>query len=95
MFFEKEFENNSINTNNYCDDDLKLVEKVENAYRIYKLSELFLKDVNDDYGKLKIARLRLEFARHELLVLLQEARDRGIKISDNEMIKKFYHPESS
>lgn len=69
-----------------------LLERIENAYRIYKLSEVFLNDVSDDYGKQKIAELRFEFARHQLLVLLKEARDKGVKWTDVEVIKNFLYP---
>lgn len=60
-----------------CQD---IVEKIEKAYDMYKISEIFLNDVKDDYGKFKIAKLRLEFARHELISLLSEAIEKGIKL---------------
>ena len=75
-------------------DNSNLMGKIENTYKIYKLNEVFLRNVNDDYGKEKIARLRCEFARHELLTLLDEARNRGIKVNDNEIFKKFFYPTS-
>lgn len=63
-----------------------IIEKIEKAYDLYKISEIYLNDVRDDYGKLKIARLRHDFARHELISLLTEAIEKGIKI-DKEIIK--------
>lgn len=56
----------------------ELVNKIENAYKVFKMSEMYLNDVSDDYGKKKIARLRYEFAQHELMKLLQEASKEGI-----------------
>jgi hypothetical protein len=82
-----------LNINGASDnaEDTFIVEKIEDAYKVFKISEVFLKDVKDDYGKLKIARLRLEFARHELLILLDEAREKGIKLNNNELIKGFFY----
>lgn len=74
-----------VDSGNNC-----LLNRLENAYKVYKLSEVFLNDVNDDYGKQKIARLRLEFARHELQTLMQEAREKGIKWQNNEMVRKYF-----
>lgn len=81
-------------TNIINNENLSLVEKIDKAYSIYKMSEIFLNDVADDYGKLKIARLRLEFARHELLTLIDEARIKGIKLNNNEVINRFFYPDS-
>lgn len=75
------------------DDEKDIFDRIEKAYSLYKMSEVFLNDVRDDYGKLKIARLRLEFARHELECVLSEARERGIKLDDNELVKDFYQLE--
>lgn len=74
-------------------DDSDMVDRIEKAYGLYKMSEIFLNDVRDDYGKLKIARLRLDFARHELVSLLFEAQNKGITLNNNELINKFYHPD--
>lgn len=73
-----------------CKEVSGLINKIEQAYKIYKISEVYLNDVSDDYGKQKLARLRLEFARHELAVLLEEARSKGIKLEDNEFANKYY-----
>lgn len=81
-----------INDNN--DEIARLMERIEQAYRIYKISEVYLNDVADDYGKLKIARLRMEFARHELVSLLNEASAKGIKWSDHEFFKNYFYPDS-
>ncbi|MCX7921726.1 MAG: hypothetical protein N3B21_06900 [Clostridia bacterium] len=88
------FEGSKNNMFNKESENSGLLKKIEKAYKIYKISEVFLKDVNDDYGKLKIARLRLDFARHELMTLLNEARNRGVKLGDNEVVKKFFYPSS-
>lgn len=72
--------------------DKSLIEKIEEAYRIYKLSEVFFNDVADDYGKQKIAALRMEFARHHLDALLEEARGKGVKWNESEIVKKFLYP---
>jgi len=72
----------------------ELMGKIEDAYKLYKLSEVFLKDVIDDYGKLKIARIRLEFARYELMRLLEEAREKGIKLDSSNPAREFFFPSS-
>lgn len=74
-------------------DNFEIVKKIETAYRVYKMSEMFLKDVNDDYGKEKIARLRLEFAHHQLMKLIEEAVKRGIKWDSSEMLKKHFYSD--
>jgi hypothetical protein len=71
-----------------------LLKKIENTYKAYRLSELYLIDVEDDYGKQKIARLRMEFSRHELVELLKTAVLKGIHLSDHEMLRSFYEPSS-
>lgn len=75
-------------------DNTDLINKLEEAYKIYKLSEMFLNDVGDDYGKQKIARLRFEFARHELLSLMQEAREKGVPWENSDMIRQYFYPDS-
>jgi hypothetical protein len=44
----------------------------------------------DDYGKLKIARLRLDFARHALLTLLNEASCKGVRWQENEAFRNIF-----
>jgi hypothetical protein len=56
-----------------------LIDKVQNTYRFLKLSEIYLNDVKDDYGKKKIASLRVDFVRHQLDLLIRECYARGIK----------------
>jgi hypothetical protein len=95
---------NSGNSENYKHENpgeirnIDLVKRIEDTYRVYRLSEVFLNDVEKDYGKdygkIKIARLRLEFARHELMETLKEAMEKGIKWNENEYIKKFFYPNS-
>lgn len=62
-------------------------ERLEKALKVYKMSELYLKDVEDDYGKLKIARLRFDFARHELSELMEEAAGLSINLGEMEIFK--------
>ncbi len=68
-----------------------MLDKIENAYKKYKISEVFLRDVHDDYGKQRLAELRVEFALHELLTLFEEARKNGIKWTDSEMTSKYFY----
>ncbi|MCX8129352.1 MAG: hypothetical protein N3I35_04535 [Clostridia bacterium] len=88
----------NINIQAGANYDSELLGRIECAYRIYKLSEMFLRDVENDYtkdyGKLKIARLRYEFAQHEMLSLLKEARAKGIRWRDNEFIRKCFYPDT-
>jgi len=58
--------------------DRTLLDKVQNTYKFFKLSEIYMKDVNDDYGKKKIASLRVDFVRHQLELLMRECIARGI-----------------
>jgi hypothetical protein len=83
----------NVNSESIRKENSKLIEKIENAYKLCKLSEVYLEDVEDDYGKQKIATLRLKFARHELLNLLEKAREQGIKLKDNDMIMSFFHSD--
>jgi hypothetical protein len=77
------------------DVEKEAIEKrLEEAFKAYKLSEVYLNNVNDDYGKVKIARLRLDFARHELLDIIKEANNKGVRLKDNEMVKKFLYDDS-
>jgi hypothetical protein len=61
--------------------DQTLIEKVQNTYKFLKLSEIYLKDVKDDYGKKKIASYRVDFVRHQLDLLMRECFARGINHS--------------
>ena len=88
---------NIENSNYECIDetDIKkisertLVDKVQNTYNFLKLCEIYLKDVKDDYGKKKIASLRVDFARHQLDLLMRECLARGIKTGlDNNYSKE-------
>jgi hypothetical protein len=74
-------------------DNGLLVRKIENAYRIYKMSEIYMNDVADDYGKQKIARLRYEFAQHELMLLIQEAARKGVKWDNCELPENLFYTE--
>jgi hypothetical protein len=56
-----------------------LLEKIDNTYNFMKLNEIYLQDIKDDYGKQKIARLRVQFVRHQLDLLIRECLARGIK----------------
>ncbi|HEY5585367.1 MAG TPA: hypothetical protein VIK78_12885 [Ruminiclostridium sp.] len=59
--------------------DKVLIDKVQNTYKFLKLCEIYLKDVKDDYGKKKIAGLRVDFLRHQVDLLMRECSARGIK----------------
>ncbi len=80
------------NNENSSEDYIDLVERIEEAFKVYKLCENYLNDVSSDYGELKIARLRLDFARYELLALLKEAEERGIKWDKDEIVKDILQP---
>jgi len=64
-----------------------MIEKLEDAYKIFKISEVYLKDVSDDYGKQKIAKLRYDFAKHRLAQLWEEASKIGIEWGDSEIMR--------
>ncbi len=79
-----------MNLNNYQYDyldseDIKkisdkiLVNRVEKTYEFLKLSEIYLSDVKDDYGKKKIASLRVDIVSHQLELLIRECFARGLK----------------
>lgn len=59
--------------------DKVLLDKVKNTYQFMKLNEIYLKNIKDDYGKQKIARLRVQFIRHQLDLLIRECFVRGLK----------------
>ncbi len=78
----------NIENSNYeyiKDTDLKkisdqiLIEKVQSTYKFLRLSEIYLNDVKDDYGKKKIASLRVDFVRHQLDLLMRECFARKLK----------------
>lgn len=75
------------------DETISVIQKIENAYKNYKLCEFFHNDVNDDYGKKKIARLRMEFAYHELMMLIKQAVEQGVKLDESEMLKKMLYAD--
>jgi len=79
--------NSEILTNT---DATKALKRLDNALKTYKISEIYANDVSDDYGKKKIASLRLEFAKHELLQAMDEAAKLGLETNDNDLIKKIF-----
>lgn len=68
----------------------KAVKKLEEAFKIYKICEIYANDVSDDYGKQKIAKLRLEFAKHELIQSWDEAAKLGIDLEESEILKNTF-----
>lgn len=58
--------------------DKLLLDKVQNTYKFLQLSEIYLSDVKDDYGKKKIAGLRVDFIRYQLELLIKECFVRGL-----------------
>lgn|GEM_PF-1744380 len=71
----------------------QILSRLCNAIKQCKLCQLYLKDVSDDYAKVKIAKLRYEFVRHEYFSLLNEAKARGLKIGEEEksIAKLLFH----
>lgn len=59
--------------------DKALLDKIQKTYQFLKLSEIYLSDVKDDYGKKKIAGLRVDFLKHQLDLLIRECFTRGLK----------------
>ena len=59
--------------------DKVLMDKAKNTYRFLKLNEIYLKNIRDDYGKQKIAQLRVKFIHHQLDLLIRECFSRGLK----------------
>ncbi len=59
--------------------DNLLLDKIQKTYQFLQLSEIYLSDVKDDYGKKKIAGLRVDFIRHQLDLLIKECFARGLK----------------
>jgi hypothetical protein len=70
-------------------EETTLIDKIEEAHKVYESCETSLNKWIDDYGEYKIAKLRLEFARHELINLIKIAEEKGINI-DNGMKKVFF-----
>jgi hypothetical protein len=79
-----------INLNNYQyeyldNEDIKkisdktLLQRVEKTYEFLQLCEIYLQDVKDDYGKKKIASLRVDIVRFQLELLIRECFARGLK----------------
>lgn len=82
-----EISNTEINSKN----EIKMaVNKLEEAFRTYKISEIYANDVYDDYGKKKIASLRLEFAKHELAQAWDEVARLGVNFENSEVIKQTF-----
>lgn|GEM_PF-3277547 len=71
-------------------DTAKALKRLDEALKTYKLSEIYANDVCDDYGKKKIASLRLEFAKHELQQAMEEAARLGVETYDNDFLKKIF-----
>lgn len=66
-------------------DNQILIDKVRKTSNILKQCEVLvkeIKEVKEDYGKQKIARLRVDFISHQLKILLKECSKRGIKIDE-------------
>lgn len=60
-------------------NDKALVQRTEKTYEFLKLCEIYLQDVKDDYGKKKIASLRVDFVNYQLELLIRECFARGVK----------------
>lgn len=58
--------------------DKTLIDKVQSTYEFSKFCENHLNSVKEDYGKKKIACLRLAFVKHQLKLLIRECRTRQI-----------------
>ncbi len=59
--------------------DKILLQKVKKTYEFLQICEIYLKDVKDDYGKKKIASLRVDIVSYQLELLIRECFSRGIK----------------
>lgn len=55
-----------------------LIDKVQSTYKFLKFCENYLNSIKEDYGKKKIASLRLAFVKHQLSLLIRECRARQI-----------------
>jgi len=79
------------NTETKMDKNTKeALKNLESALKIYKISEIYANDVNDDYGKKKIASLRLEFAKHELADAWEKASQLGIVMENYNIFKETF-----
>ncbi len=59
--------------------DKTLLQRVEKTYEFLKLCEIYLQDIRDDYGKKKIASLRVDIVSYQLELLIRECFARGLK----------------
>jgi hypothetical protein len=59
--------------------DKILLDNFQNTYEFLVLCKIYMEDVKDDYGKKKIASLRVNFLQHQLDILMRECSARGIK----------------
>ncbi|RCX18890.1 hypothetical protein DFR58_104161 [Anaerobacterium chartisolvens] len=80
-------EESGLSGNQIQEEEWELIRKIEIACKVYRLSEISLSEAEDDYGKLKIARLRLEFSKHHLTALLDEAKRKGV-VWENDQLKE-------
>lgn len=60
-------------------EDRNLLDNIQNTYEFLTLCKVYMEDVRDDYGKKKIACLRVNFLQHQLNLLMRECSARGIK----------------
>ena len=60
-----------------------LIEKVNSTSNTLKLCKLYQMNVKGDYGKQKIASLRVDFISHQLQMLKRECYERGISLRLN------------
>lgn len=63
--------------------DEMLIEKVNSTSNTLKLCKLYQMNVKGDYGKQKIASLRVDFISHQLQMLKRECYERGISLRLN------------
>lgn len=63
--------------------DEMLIEKVKSTSNTLKLCKLYQMNVKGDYGKQKIASLRVDFISHQLEMLKRECCERGISLRLN------------
>ncbi len=61
--------------------DEMLIEKVKSTSNTLKLCKLYQMNVKGDYGKQKIASLRVDFISHQLEMLKRECCERGIRLN--------------
>ncbi len=85
---EMEFESYATNIENTCDKSPDLAQRIEEALKILKRAEFNLSYAGSDYGEIKLARLQFDFARHELLALIKEANNKGIKWPKDSILRE-------